>query len=144
MNTNSHKFLQNLSWMHFTSCDHVFFLNLLFFLQQLHSVHQCLLRTHRSAVHRLQVKEGGKEKLEGGRGGGGWGREWVRDGSTLYFSLKLGMGFKGGEGGSGLSHFSFMKFMIKCLEGVSPGLTSVVFLTNKANTCVDLSVCRVL
>ena len=29
------------------------------------------------------------------------------------------------KGGFGLSHFNFMKFMIKCLEGVSPGLSSV-------------------
>lgn len=49
---------------------------------------------------------------------------WVQSGYTLYcFSLKLGIGFKGG--GAGIPHFNFMKFMIKCLEGVSPGLSSV-------------------
>lgn len=90
------------SWMYliierFVDC---FCLNMLFF-QQLHSVHQCLLGTHRSAVHRLQVKEEEKGEKALGMKGWGWvggedvGSKWVY--TILYcFSLKLGMGFKRG------------------------------------------------
>lgn len=54
----------------------------------------------------------------------GW--DWVGSGSKMGIQyivvhFKLGMGLRG----DGISHFNFMKFMIKCLEGVSPGLSSV-------------------
>lgn len=38
--------------------------------------------------------------------------------AAYSFSRKLGIGFEW----EGISHFNFMKFMIKCLEGLSPGL----------------------
>lgn len=64
-----------------------FYFSLTFF-QELYSVHQCLLRTHRSAVHRFQIKAGGVS-VEG------------------LIRLRLKMGCPGGWGGSG-SDFLFV------------------------------------